>query len=751
MDSTEFCDKSANDKDVEMLDKTSSNDFPFLFGSKGLFKHASEDFNKNQNEFHTLNLKVEEVQQENSKLKNDVKTWVQRKGQFALALKNMNNTYPSSVSPKDHEDDDEVYHERYAIAQEFISGWRTCIDEMQNYQKMCDELDKYLEEIIQKNKNNMNQSLSQLAKFSSSGRRFNFMKSYLFKHFKPSIHHSKRHGCCNFNFSPKRIIAPIFNKMIQIENLFIEIRVNLDSYQHDITVSKDKIREYRKLLDRTILQLNRIRMARTPAYSKQAQQCSVCNKPYVYLKWCKFCDREQFQQQFSNWESGNPKFDKIIRDSQLSIKFPNGFIQWIPYEKFTNLEFVGSGAFAKVYKASWVEGLGIWDYALGKRVRYPNTPVALKELKDSQNISNNFLEEVIAYIKSSSSTVLRCYGISKNPVNQNYIIVFPYAHGGSLRHYMRKRLNWVNKLDVLRHMLYGLDDIHKRGLVHRDLHPGNLLHYRRTISVSDLGFCRPADDESESEKIFGVLPFIAPEVLDGEPYTQASDVYSVGMIMWFIISGQYPFCDRKYNDHHLAGDIMKGLRPKVPEGTPPDYEKLMRNCWDPDPHKRPTAGNLYQKVLFWLNEFNKNPLPNTIQQFITSRLESFDGLSSSNDEHVSCDLSKIITRKSNLEKNMTEKISKDDKEINTDFYNDEDDEWNTIHINDYQNWLYKLDIMNDFSEEKIASIVATNHPQLEFTEPQPQLSITKIVEEKKSISNEGIDVSNNFESYTKSL
>jgi len=135
-------------------------------------------------------------------------------------------------------------------------------------------------------------------------------------------------------------------------------------------------------------------MGRTPAYKKQTQRCSVCNKTYTFIKWCKSCDREQFQKQFSNWETGHSEFDKVIRDSQLSIKYPNGYIQWIPYEKFVNIEFVGKGAFAKVYKADWSEGLGVWDYALGKRVQRPNTPVALKELKNSKNISKDFLEEV---------------------------------------------------------------------------------------------------------------------------------------------------------------------------------------------------------------------------------------------------------------------------------------------------------------------------------------------------------------------
>src|SRR2546421_12643028 len=117
-------------------------------------------------------------------------------------------------------------------------------------------------------------------------------------------------------------------------------------------------------------------------------------------------------------------------------------------------------------------------------------------------------------MKSSSSTVIRCYGISKDPTG-NYIMVLPFAHGGDLKNYLRKRaknLNWVNRLDILRHMLYGLVDVHKKGLVHRDLHPGNLLHFRRTISVADLGLARPAEDKEALRQAVGVLPFIAPEV-----------------------------------------------------------------------------------------------------------------------------------------------------------------------------------------------------------------------------------------------
>ena len=187
--------------------------------------------------------------------------------------------------------------------------------------------------------------------------------------------------------------------------------------------------------------------------------------------------------------------------------------------------------------------------------------------------------------------------------------------------------------------------------------------------MSDLGLCHPVDDINESEEIFGVLPFIAPEVLNGEPYTKASDVYSIGIIMSFLTSGQYPFSDREY-DLFLASEIYEEphpLRPNVLEGTPQDYEKLMKECWDADPNKRPTTEELYQKILFWLNEFNKKPLPDTIQQFITGKLQESDETYTFNDDHLA---SKSIVV--NAVKDY--RLTNDKKVVDTNFDNDGDDD-----------------------------------------------------------------------------
>src|SRR5205085_12213347 len=87
---------------------------------------------------------------------------------------------------------------------------------------------------------------------------------------------------------------------------------------------------------------------------------------------------------------------------------------------------------------------------------------------------------------------------------------------------------------------------------------------------------------------FGVIPYLAPEVLSKKPYTKESDVYSFGMIMWEYTTGKKPFHDRPH-DQYLMMDILNGERPQVTDDTPEFYAELMKKCWDHSPENRPTA------------------------------------------------------------------------------------------------------------------------------------------------------------------
>ena len=127
----------------------------------------------------------------------------------------------------------------------------------------------------------------------------------------------------------------------------------------------------------------------------------------------------------------------------------------------------------------------------------------------------------------------------------------------------------------------------------RDLHPGNLLLNNSYCFIGDLGLSILKSEAGDIKDIKGVMPYLAPELLSGRgSYSQATDVYAFGIIMWEISSGEKPFHDIQH-DAQLALQICQGRRPKITEDTPPFYQDLMQKCWHSDPTQRPTAQEIY--------------------------------------------------------------------------------------------------------------------------------------------------------------
>ncbi|RIA91136.1 kinase-like domain-containing protein [Glomus cerebriforme] len=166
----------------------------------------------------------------------------------------------------------------------------------------------------------------------------------------------------------------------------------------------------------------------------------------------------------------------------------------------------------------------------------PKMEVALKSLNNSKNVRLEFINEITSHHKLTGDFIIRLYGITQDPDTKNYIMVLQYAKNGSLRNYLDKsynKLNWKKKIGNLFDIAHGLAEIHKIGLIHRDLHIGNLLHNGYT-HITDMGLCKPADYnsiENTKKSVYGVLPYIAPEILRGQNYTKAADIYSFGIII----------------------------------------------------------------------------------------------------------------------------------------------------------------------------------------------------------------------------
>ena len=187
------------------------------------------------------------------------------------------------------------------------------------------------------------------------------------------------------------------------------------------------------------------------------------------------------------------------------------------------------------------------------------------------------------------------------------MIVMQYANNGSLLSYLDQNINkltWKMKLEHLKDISNYLHVIHDAGLVHCDLHGGNIVMHSGNILmhedddklrsfICDLGLSRSVN--SRESTIRGVLPFIAPEVFHTRKFTKKSDVYSFGIIMYLVATGEPPFRNRQF-DRNLICNIMDGLRPSMPDSAPEEYKKLAERCCDADPDKRPDAKTLYDDM-----------------------------------------------------------------------------------------------------------------------------------------------------------
>jgi len=190
-----------------------------------------------------------------------------------------------------------------------------------------------------------------------------------------------------------------------------------------------------------------------------------------------------------------------------------------------------------------------------------------------------------------------------------------YMDGGDLVKYLRDhygKLTVWNRFRQLYCIADGLKIIHQQGMIHRDLHVGNVLveelNENNFVSrITDLGLCQPASEKNRN-KVYGVLPYVAPELLTFAispkrtnkiaPYTPASDVYSFGIIAYEVFSSLPSYYGRKH-DIHLALEICskKALRPKLDEMQAPQLLKdLIQRCWDADPEKRPNISELFETL-----------------------------------------------------------------------------------------------------------------------------------------------------------
>ncbi|GAB2289539.1 hypothetical protein Dimus_038053 [Dionaea muscipula] len=217
-----------------------------------------------------------------------------------------------------------------------------------------------------------------------------------------------------------------------------------------------------------------------------------------------------------------------------------------------------------------------------------------------------FTQEVVVWHKLDHANVTKFIGAKMGSTGlqvqtENGLVAMPnniccvvveYLPGGALKSYLiknrRKKLPFKVVIQLALDLARGLSYLHSQKIVHRDVKTENmLLDKSRTLKIADFGVARvEASNPSDMTGETGTLGYMAPEVLNGNPYNRKCDVYSFGICLWEIYCCDMPYPDLSFSEVTTAV-VRQNLRPEIPRCCPSSLVNVMKKCWDANPDKRP--------------------------------------------------------------------------------------------------------------------------------------------------------------------
>jgi len=261
------------------------------------------------------------------------------------------------------------------------------------------------------------------------------------------------------------------------------------------------------------------------------------------------------------------------------------------------------------------EVLGVGGMAIVYRA-YDNIddrPVAVKILKEeylaNEEFRRRFKNESKAIAMLSHPNIVKVYDVSYGERLQ--YIVMEYVEGITLKEYIEQRrvIPWKEAVHFLTQILRALQHAHDRGVVHRDVKPQNvMLLHSGNIKVTDFGIARFTRSETRTmtENAIGSVHYISPEQARGDLTDGKSDIYSVGVVLYEMLTGELPF----QSDNTVSVAIMQlqsePRRPReVNDQIPLGLEQITIRAMQKSPADRYQSA---AEMLLDLEEFKRNPL-----------------------------------------------------------------------------------------------------------------------------------------------
>ncbi|CAE7468952.1 rskn-1 [Symbiodinium sp. CCMP2456] len=202
----------------------------------------------------------------------------------------------------------------------------------------------------------------------------------------------------------------------------------------------------------------------------------------------------------------------------------------------------------------------------------------------------------------SHPNIIRCYGYFWEFPTQSLYIVLEYANRGDLHGELqtRKRLGkhfsdnevW----DVLAQVLRGLRHIHARGIVHRDIKTMNLLlNDEGVIKLGDFGVSRQMSENTVClHSFYGTPLYLSPELIEGRAYSRTTDIWSLGVVLYELLSLQLPFRGPSLQD--VIAAVLRCRFSPLPSWRPQEFSDVVNSMLTKDAQRRPSAESLLQRM-----------------------------------------------------------------------------------------------------------------------------------------------------------
>ncbi|KAI8141206.1 kinase-like domain-containing protein [Fennellomyces sp. T-0311] len=302
--------------------------------------------------------------------------------------------------------------------------------------------------------------------------------------------------------------------------------------------------------------------------------------------------------------SSHPRAQKAV--AQIYVDELDQYMQWFPWAWFSNMQFIGAGGFSAVYAAVITQ------------------PYDLQPMKIALKVVDDKLLNEIA-VQSKAFLPLLFQGLTVCESTGDLMMVMKLSNDGNLEDHMK--LLPLGDLDLktitgtILRLAANLSDLHKVGMCHRNVHPRNIVCTDSDYFLVDYRFSTPSKESSSvtalTKAVYGRLPYIAPEVRQGI-YTEKSDIYSLGIIIWQLVSKViFPSPDVLLDGSANEENVYR-IDP-VP-GLPEWYQKLYVACLEPRPENRPDANEICQA----LQPIHENleysvPLDPRVTEYIVAR------------------------------------------------------------------------------------------------------------------------------------